>query len=333
MRHVITGGSGFTGAHLCDALLARGERPLVLDLREPRSRFLGRVDFIQGDLRSSDLAGLGFRASDIVYHLAARQFLDGVPRRIADQPAWFADVNVGGTARLLAAMERGGARRLVFFSTDMTYGVPDSTPVQVSHPQRPVGPYGASKLAAERLILECIDRAVLEATIFRPRLIAGAGRLGILSKLFALIEHGLPVPMIGSGRNRYQMIAVEDCVAAALRTADLGCPRGPFNLGSDDPPDVRRLLRALIQRAGSRSIVLQTPATAVKTILAGLAAVGRPLLHAEQYRIADVDYMLDTRTTQAALGWRPRRGDADILFDAFADFRERRRATAAVAHA
>ena len=87
----------------------------------------------------------------------------------------------------------------------MTYGTPKTCPVPPDHPQNPLGPYGRSKYAAEKILLATES---IRATIFRPRLITGPGRLGILGKLFTLIKAGLPVPMIGSGTNRYQMVGV-----------------------------------------------------------------------------------------------------------------------------
>ena len=79
------------------------------------------------------------------------------------------------------AMQELGTRHFVFFSTDMTYGVPQTCPVPPDHPQRPLGPYGRSKVEAERLIRQA---SAVRATIFRPRLITGPGRLGIFTKLF-----------------------------------------------------------------------------------------------------------------------------------------------------
>jgi dTDP-glucose 4,6-dehydratase len=248
MRHVITGGSGFTGKRLIEAVAARGEEAVVFDLVAPGRGAEDKVSFVQGDIRNADdVARVGLKPGDVVHHLAARQFHGEVPKTGRD--AWFADVNVEGTRVVLEAMAKGGADRLVFFSTDMTYGVPSQTPVPAGHAQAPIGPYGRSKLAAEKLLLAAVAEKDLRATIFRPRLISGAGRLGVLAKLFKLVQIGAPVPMIGSGRNRYQMIAVDDCAAAALRAADLGCPTGPFNLGSDNPPTVRELLTELIRRA------------------------------------------------------------------------------------
>jgi dTDP-glucose 4,6-dehydratase len=75
----------------------------------------------------------------------------------------------------------------------------------------------------------------MRISIFRPRLIIGPGRLGILSKLFTLIDANLPVPMIGSGRNPYQFISVFDCAEAARLAWRAGVPNEAYNLGSDNP--------------------------------------------------------------------------------------------------
>lgn len=318
IRHVVTGGNGFVGQRLLQSLRSAGEDVLVFDTTAPPPGVTGIV----GDVRDrAALARLALGEGDIVYHLAARQFHLDVPGRGRDD--WFADVNVRGTAALLDEMIRGGARQLVFFSTDMTYGRPEAHPVSPAHVQAPIGPYGRSKLAAEKLIIEAVAAKKVNATIFRPRLIAGAGRLGILARLFALIDKGLPVPMIGNGRNRYQMIAVEDCVSAARRAVELGCPTGPFNLGSENPPTVKELLSTLSRRAGSKSVPLPVPARPLQALLAVLDTLGMTLLYPEQYAIADADYVLDTTATAQALVWGPTRRDEDILWEAFCEYRSR----------
>ena len=211
MRHVITGGSGFTGAALTYQLLERGKEVVIFDLKSPADPVLASsTQFICGDVRKhDDLAKLELGRDDVVHHLAARQFADTVPRRGRD--AWFFETNVQGTQNVVDAMRAGGASHLVYFSTDMTYGTPKTCPVPPDHPQNPLGPYGRSKYAAEKILLATES---IRATIFRPRLITGPGRLGILGKLFTLIKAGLPVPMIGSGTNRYQMVGVGDCARA-----------------------------------------------------------------------------------------------------------------------
>ncbi len=316
MRHVITGGSGFTGRHLAKHLEERGEEVVLFDLRVPA--FDHTAVFVQGDVTAAeDLDRVGLRPGDVVYHLASRQFADAVPRR--DRTAWFEAVNVAGTREVLGAMSRGGAGKLVFFSTDMTYGIPQSTPVTPSHPQRPLGPYGISKMHAESLIRAGGDHGI-SATIFRPRLITGPGRLGILERLFRLIRGGLPVPLIGSGTNRYQMASVQDCVAAAVRAVDRACPPGPFNLGSASPPTTRMLLEAVIKHAHSRSVLIPLPAAPLKATLAALDFCGLTLMYPEQFGIADLDILLDTSTTRAELGWEPSTDDISAMTEAYRAF-------------
>ena len=316
MRYIVTGGSGFTGVYLCRALAKRGKQVAVFDLNPPPADLQDLVDFVQGDVRSADdLARLRLAPGDVVFHLAARQFYGAVPRLGRD--AWFADVNVGGTQAAVDAMRKGGATDVVFFSTDMTYGRPQCTPVPEDHPQNPIGPYGKSKKRAEEILLAARDKDGLRSTIFRPRLISGAGRLGILVKLFDLVRRGLPVPMIGAGKNRYQMVAVEDCVQAAICAVEKELPAGPFNLGSHAPPTVRELLEDLIKRAGSKSILVPAPAGAVQAVLRAMDALGMTLLYPEQFAIANIDYVLDTSKASEELQWTPTRNDADIIFDAY----------------
>ena len=96
-------------------------------------------------------------------------------------------------------MDKAGAPKLVHFTTDMIYGHTVVHPMTEDHPVAPLGEYGLSKLKTEELAAEWRKRG-MKISLFRPRLIIGPGRLGILEKLFKLIDWNLPVPMIGSGR-------------------------------------------------------------------------------------------------------------------------------------
>lgn len=318
MRHIVTGGCGFIGEHLVHRLAAMGEPVLVFDWVAPLRELPPQVTLLRGDIRErSDLVRLALRPDDIVYHLAARQFHAGVPQFGRDR--WFAEVNTSGTSLILETMEENGADRLIFFSTDMVYGLPNRTPVPTNHPLRPLGPYGKSKAGAEVLLSRYLQRG-MRISVFRPRLVTGPGRYGILLRLFRLIKAGLPVPMIGDGRNRYQMVSVHDCVDAALKAVDLNFPSGPFNLGSTDPPTVRELLEFMVSRAGSRSQVVATPASLVKGLCKLLDLSGIPVLYPEQFQIADRDYILDTGDTARALHWVPKHGDRDMMVAAYEEY-------------
>ncbi|MGO4839395.1 NAD-dependent epimerase/dehydratase family protein, partial [Rhizobiaceae sp. 2RAB30] len=160
-----------------------------------------------------------------------------------------------------------------------------------------------------------------DISLFRPRLIIGPGRLGILSKLFKLIDWNLPVPMIGSGRNPYQFISVFDCAEAARLAWKAGVPNQAYNLGSLNPPPVRKLLGDLVRHAGSKSILLPTPGWAVKRTLDLLDLLNMPIMDPEQYLIADEMCVLDVSKAERELGWVPRYRDEDMLIAAYSEYR------------
>lgn len=317
MRHIITGGSGFTGSVLTQRLLDKGQEVINIDIREqPNIALRQNVHFVHGDVTNSDtLKKLCLREDDVVYHLAARQFADAVPKTSREE--WFNEVNVCGTKAVVDEMKNTGCHKLVFFSTDMTYGIPTVCPVPPNHPQNPLGPYGNSKILAERIIR---GENSIDATIFRPRLITGPGRLGILGKLFKLIQHGLPVPMIGSGNNRYQMVSVEDCALAAELAVAKNCPNINLNLGSATPPTTKELLGGVIKHAKSKSILLPIPAGLLKPVLATMDKIGLTLLYPEQFGIADKDVLLDTSLTYETLGWSTTKSDIIAMSEAYDSF-------------
>jgi dTDP-glucose 4,6-dehydratase len=281
---------------------------------------------VRVDVRDpAEVAALPISPDDVVYHLAARMLMPIMPR--AQRHDYFHSVNYHGTENLLRVVHERGCSKIVYFTTDMVYGGARAMPKTEDHPREPLGPYGGSKLASEKLC-ESYRGQGMNVAIFRPRLIIGPGRLGILARLFRLVEANLPVPVIGDGRNHYQFISVFDCASAALAAADRGVPNGAYNLGSLDPPTVNDLLTKLIQAAGSRSRLLHAPGFLVKPALAALDLIGWPLMDPEQYLIADEDCVVDVSKAERELGWRPRHADDDMLLAAYAEYRSSR-ATAA----
>lgn len=117
----------------------------------------------------------------------------------------------------------------------------------------------------------------MNATIFRPRMILGAGRYGILLKLFRLMELNLPLPLIGNGKNCYQMVSVKDCAQAIICAIKKGVPNDEFNLGSKNPLCIKDLLGFVCERSGSKSVLLPTWARGVKWVLALFENLGMPL--------------------------------------------------------
>lgn len=321
MKHIIFGGDGFVGRYIARDLLVRGDEVLICDIRKSDLPIYEYAGFMEVDVRDAEAVGrVPIEADDVVYNMAARLLMPPVKKK--DRHDTFFPIHVNGTRNILERMDQAGASHLIQFSTDMVYG-PSLTPppIKTDHPRNPIDGYGKSKKACEDLCREWREKG-MNISLFRPRMIMGPGRLGLLQNLFRLIDANLPVPVIGSGNNRYQFISVFDCASFAIQAADEGCPNGEWNLGSVGAPSVKELLRGLIRHAGSRSFVLPTPAFAVKAVLATLDKLDHPLLTREQYAIADEDYVVDVEDLGEQFGRIPEGTDEEMITAAFDEYRK-----------
>jgi dTDP-glucose 4,6-dehydratase len=322
MRHVIFGGDGFVGRHLAPKLLGDGEEVVVADIVKSDLPHYRNARFVHCDVTDpAAVPAVGMKADDMVYNLSAKMLS---PIQVqAKRHDFFWPVNYHGTEHIIQAMDKAGASRLVHFTTDMIYGHTYVWPQTEDHPAAPLGEYGLSKLKTEELAAEWRKRG-MNISLFRPRLIIGPGRLGILEKLFKLIDWNLPVPMIGSGKNPYQFISVFDCAEAARLAWKAGVPNEAYNLGSLNPPPVGKLLGDLISHAGSKSFLIPTPAWAVKRTLDLLDLLDMPIMDPEQYLIADEMCVLDVSKAKRDLGWVPQYRDEDMLIAAYGEYRVKR---------
>lgn len=322
MKHVIFGGDGFVGRHLAPKLLADGAEVVVADIVKSDLKHYRSARFVKCDVTdAASVEAVGLKADDMVYNLSAKM-LSPIQTR-AKRHDFFFPVNYYGTLHIIEAMDAVGASKLVHFTTDMIYGHTVVTPMTEDHPVAPLGEYGLSKQMTEELAAEWRKRG-MQISLFRPRLIIGPGRLGILEKLFKLIDMNLPVPMIGSGKNPYQFISVFDCAEAARAAWKAGVPDEAYNLGSLNPPPVRKLLGDLIKHAGSKSLLIPTPGWAVKRTLDLFDLMNMPIMDPEQYLIADEECVLDVSKAERQLGWVPKYRDEDMLIAAYSEYRAKR---------
>lgn len=321
MKHIITGGDGFLGTELSKKLIARGEKVLAIDIKQTPSPHYDHIEFMNIDITDkAALATIPVDDDDIVYHFAARLLVPIIKR--AERHEYFWSVLYRGTENLFDFLEnQTGCRSVIYYTTDMVYGHTLENPRPESHARVPLGPYGDAKYQSELLCEKYRERG-FNITIFRPRLIIGPGRLGILETLFKLIDKNLPVPTIGGGRNFYQFISVSDCADICLAAVEKGIPNEAYNVGSLDAPRVRTLLKTLIKSAGSKSIVVPTPAFAVKFVLACLDKLNIPLLDPEQYLIADETCILSMEKAKKELDWEPKDSDTDMLNIAYSSWKE-----------
>jgi nucleoside-diphosphate-sugar epimerase len=307
---LITGSRGLLGSELIGRLVQRNWMLRGTDLLNHGPE--DTREYVQADLRDPSACRRLCKGVDTVVHTAALQHHSRPPKIGKETFFW---QNVEMSRNIADAAEAAGVQQIIFVSSDMVYGIPRHGPFRESDTPNPIGPYGRSKLASEQACLakRC---AGIKVTVFRPRLIVGPGRLGVLTKLFDRIRAGKSVPLIGDGRNRYQMVSVWD-VANAILLAVQKKSDGVFNLGSSPVPTVAALINHVARRAGSPSRVIRTPRLITEAVLWMLYFLRVGPLVPEQFRIAAVDYVLDTSAAQTQLGWSPRFDDVEMLWQAY----------------
>jgi len=264
MRALVTGGAGFIGSNLVDALLARGDAVTVVD-----NLSTGRRENLDGALAAgAELAELDIREAEalaelvagvrpeIVFHLAAQIDV----RRSLEDPAFDAAINVGGTANLLEAMRGAGSPRLVFVSTGgAIYGEGEGKqlPLDESAPIEPFSAYGQSKFAAEgylalyERLYDLSGVSLRLGNVYGPRQ-DPLGEAGVIAIFCGRLQAGERPTVFGDGTQTRDYIYVGDVVAAALAAA-ASAFNGPINIGSGIETDVLELARQLAEIARSES--------------------------------------------------------------------------------
>jgi dTDP-glucose 4,6-dehydratase len=192
-------------------------------------------------------------------------------------------------------------------------------PVGEDHPQEPLGRYGESKIEAERLCREALDRG-LDVTAVRPMTLFGPRMTGVFTILFEWVRLGKPVFLLGSGRNRVQGVSSWDVADACIAAVQSPRSRGAMvNLGAepDGVPTVREWTEQLIAHAGGRSPVVCIPAALLRNTARVLDLFGVSPIVPEHYKLADSDFILDIQAAKDALGWQPKYDNARMLAQAY----------------
>jgi UDP-glucose 4-epimerase len=295
MRALVTGGAGFIGSNLVDALVERGDEVTVVDdlstgRRENLEGAMARgASLIEADIRDADALRAIFAAArpEVVFHLAAQ--ID-VRKSVAD-PAFDAGINVGGTINVLAAAQEAGVPRVVNTSSGgAIYGEGQVIPAPETHPVAPEAPYGLSKFCAEQYC-EIYERmhglstaSVRYGNVYGPRQ-DPLGEAGVIAIFCGkLLEGGQPT-IFGDGLQTRDYVFVGDVVEANLAAA-ASQASGPFNIGTGVASSVLDIVNALASQAD------------------------RPFEpHHEPERLGEVQNIsLDTTRAREELGWEPRVG-------------------------
>jgi UDP-glucose 4-epimerase len=281
MRAVVTGGAGFIGSNLVDALLARGDAVTVVD-----NLASGKRENVSdgAELREQDICDEALELDcDVVFHLAAQADVN----TSVQKPGYDASVNVLGTVNVLEAARRSGAK-VVFSSTGgAIYGEVQGDPASEQTARLPVSPYGIAKLCAEEYLqgwnrIHGSSHVVLRfANVFGPRQDSGLEG-GVVAIFLERMAAGQETLIFGDGGQTRDFVYVGDVVAALLAAA--GRDGGTFNVGTGEETSVAQL----------------------HELCRAVTGVDAPPRH-EEARLGDARRsVLDVSHIERELGWRPR---------------------------
>ncbi|MBA2692056.1 MAG: SDR family oxidoreductase [Rubrobacter sp.] len=287
MRVLVTGGAGFIGSHVSDLLIENGHEVAVVDDLSggKKENIPGKANFYKLDVRGGcDPAFEEFRPEAVV-HQAAQMDV----RRSVAEPDFDADVNVLGTIRLLENCAKHEVSKFVFASTGgAVYGEQDEFPATEDHPQRPISPYGVSKLAGEKYLYYFNAQYGLPYTALRYANVYGPrqdphGEAGVVAIFSGRLARNETSKINGAGEQTRDYVYVKDVARANLLALEKDVPSGAYNVGTGIETSVNELYELLREGAGK-----------------DLAPEHGPAKPGEQMRSC-----VDPALAERILGWRP----------------------------
>lgn len=271
MKVLVTGGAGFIGSHVVQALAADGHEIDVLDVfhdfYDPAIKQANVSAFPSGvQLHTMDITDaaavtkiFGERNFDTVIHLAARA---GVRPSIEDPKAYI-DTNITGTFNLLEASRATAVKKFVFASSSSVYGLSKVVPFSEDLPlPQTLSPYAATKLAGEHLCGNYYNLHGLAVVCLRFFTVYGPGQRPDLAiyKFTHNIEHGIPIPKFGDGNTRRDYTYIDDIVQGVIGAVQYeGATFDIFNLGESETTTLNELIDAIENALGKKAIIQQLP--------------------------------------------------------------------------
>jgi nucleoside-diphosphate-sugar epimerase len=308
-KFFITGGAGFLGINLTRYVLEKGHRAVSFDISpdyDYPEKNDGRVTVKQGDIRDIEAVKAAMAGCDIVVHTAAALPL------YSEKDIRTTDID--GTRNVLQAAHDLGIERVIQISSTAVYGIPDHHPLVEDDKLIGVGPYGIAKIDAEK---ECekFRKKGMVVPILRPKSFIGPERLGVFALFYDWASTGHGFPMIGSGKNRYQLLDVYDLCVATYLCAELPSEKvnDTFNIGAEQFTTMKEDYQAVLDCAGFGKKISGFPAAPVIWALRVLEALHLSPLYKWVYETAAKDSFVSIEKAKNILGFKPIYSNKDAL--------------------
>jgi UDP-glucose 4-epimerase len=258
-RCLVTGGGGFIGSHIVDALVGANEVRVLDDFSSgTRDNLPADVEVVEGDVRDEAVLARATEGVDLVFHEAA---IVSVTESVED-PLGTHAVNATGGLAVLEAARREDAR-VVLASSAAVYGDPERVPISETDPLRPTTPYGLQKLALDRYAAQYHDLYGLETVALRyfnvygPRS-AGGPYAGVISVFLDQARGGRDITVDGDGTQTRDFVHVDDVVRANLLAATTDAVGEAYNVGRGEATTIRELAERVREVVGSDSTIVHT---------------------------------------------------------------------------
>lgn len=315
---LITGGCGFLGVHLARYYIKKKYDVTLLDIADQTAKDIEKkATVIKADIRKYKGLEEALKKQDYVIHAAA-----ALP--IHHDRNYIFDVNVEGTKNVLKAALKNKVKKVVFISTTAMYGVPRTLPETETDKIYPIGHYGESKAAAEKLC-ETYGKKGLGINILRPKSFLGPERLGVFTIWFEAIYNNNPVFILGKGNNLYQLLEVNDLIQAIDSALTTRISGQIFNVGAEKFGTWREDLGSLIKHAKSKSKIVALPVLPTQIALSILEFLNLSPLVAWHYKTFPVDSYVSIEKAKKKLSYKATKSNQDILKESYDWYKEHRK--------
>lgn len=303
----VTGGSGFLGINLIRMLLSKGYEIVSLDLLPfDYEDCKDKIKWVVGDIRNKTTVDECIDGCDYVVHCAAALPL------YKKEDIFSTDIE--GSKNVITSAYEHKVKRFIQISSTAVYGIPDHHPLYETDKLDGVGPYGIAKIEAEKVCMEYRDKG-LPTAIIRPKSFIGPERLGVFALFYEWAKDGHGFPMIGNGKNRYQLLDVEDLCDAILicMTIEPEKMNDTFNIGAKEFTTMKEDYQAVLDKAGFGKNIHGFPAAPAIWALRILEFLHLSPLYKWVYETASKDSFVSIEKAEKQLGYTPKHSNKDAL--------------------